>query len=219
MLKIIIFIIIFIYVILKLLKVKINIKSFFRKGFKKIDNDFGVVCVSAKQGEGKTLNCLHTLYDNKSKKIYSNISLTGLDYTSFTGLQGLLDLYYNEDIHDCVIFYDEIFSALTKSSKITTEVLAFLSQMRKRKILFITTCQEWLELPMTLRRYCRYNIEVHTFNTPFFCICIKSIFDAYSMKWDNLQNEYIAPKIGTEIYKPSKKIANSYDTYEVVKTT
>ena len=38
------------------------------------------------------------------------------------------------------------------------------------------------------------------------------------MKWDNLQNEYIAPIIQTTIKKCSKEIADSYDTFEVIKT-
>lgn len=37
------------------------------------------------------------------------------------------------------------------------------------------------------------------------------------MKWDNLENDYVAPIIRTTIKKCSKKIADSYDTFETIK--
>lgn len=54
---------------------------------------------------------------------------------------------------------------------------------------------------------------------PFFnfAISINHINDGYNMKWDNLQNEYVSPIIKTTIKKCSKAIADSYDTYEVIK--
>lgn len=39
------------------------------------------------------------------------------------------------------------------------------------------------------------------------------------MTWDNLQNEYVAPRLKTTIKKASKKLADSYDTFEVIKDT
>ena len=68
----------------------------------------------------------------KEMRIYANIdSLKGINYTYFNGFDNLLKL---RNQHDCIIFYDEIFTALTKSSRINTDVLDFLSQMRKRRI-------------------------------------------------------------------------------------
>lgn len=122
------------------------------------------------------------------------------------------------DKSDCIIVYDEIFTALTKTSKINTEVLDFLSQMRKRRIIFLTTAQEWLEINITLRRYCRYQIECNMLNILGLGILIKRFYDAEQMKWSQEDNEYVAPIVETTISKCNICVANSYDTFEQIKT-
>lgn len=39
----------------------------------------------------------------------------------------------------------------------------------------------------------------------------------YDMTWNNELNEYDAPIIKTTVKKCGKKIADSYDTYEIIK--
>ena len=194
---------------------KIKFKTFFKKGFRPNRGIFGVYCYCGKQGSGKTYSVIEFLRENKNKKIYANVSsIKGINYTYFSGFDNLLKL---QNEHDCIIFYDEIFTALTKSSKINSEVLSFLSQMRKRKIIFLTTAQEWLEIPMTLRRYCRYQIDCKM-RTFFVGILTKHMYDAEQMKWSNEDNEYIAPLITTTISKCNVVVANSYDTFEEIST-
>ena len=148
--------------------------------------------------------------------IYSNVSsIKGVKYTYFNGFDQLLEL---RDKTDCIIFYDEIFTALTKSSKMSKEVLDFLSQMRKRRIIFITTAQEWLEINITLRRYCRFQVECGMRNILGLGIITKHCYDAEQLKWSNDDNEYIAPLVETTIAKCNVKIANSYDTFEQIKS-
>ena len=147
------FIILIIALIYNFRNVRIKFKTFFKKGFKPNRGKFGVYCYCGKQGSGKTYSVVEFLRNNRDKKIYANISsLKDIDYTYFSGFDELLKL---RSEHDCIIFFDEIFTALTKTSKMTSEVLDFLSQMRKRRIIFLTTAQEWLEINITLRRYCR----------------------------------------------------------------
>lgn len=212
--KILIFIVIA-ALVYSLRNVKIKFKSFLKKGFRPNRGVFGVYCYCGKQGSGKTYSVVEYLRQNKNKKIYANISsLKDINYTYFNGFDELLNL---RSEHDCIIFYDEIFTALTKSTKINKEVLDFLSQMRKRKIIFLTTAQEWLEIPMTLRRYCRYQIDC-SMRTIFIGILIKHMYDAEQMKWSQLDNEYVAPLISTTISKCNVVVANSYDTFEQIKT-
>lgn len=64
-------------------------------------------------------------------------SLKNIDYTYFNGFDELLKL---RNKTNCIIVYDEIFTALTRQSKIDTDILDFLSQMRKRKIIFFDNC-------------------------------------------------------------------------------
>lgn len=196
-------------------KIRIKFKTFLKKGFAPKRGKFGVYCYCGKQGSGKTYSAVEFLKENSDKIIYSNVHLKGIDYTYFNGFNKLLELR-NE--HDCIIVYDEIFTALTKTSKTTTDVLDFLSQMRKRQIIFITTAQEWLEINMTLRRYCRYQIECKMINFLGLGILIKTFYDAEQMKWSQIDNEYVAPLLETSISKCNLEIANSYDTFEQIKT-
>lgn len=201
--------------VLKFKDTKIKFKTFFKKGFRPNRGTFGVYCYCGKQGSGKTYSVVEYLRNNKNKKIYANISsLKGVNYTYFNGFEELLKLRSETD---CIIFYDEIFTALTKTSKINKEVLDFLSQMRKRRIIFLTTAQEWLEIPMTLRRYCRYQIDCKM-RTFLLGILIKNMYDAEQMKWSQLDNEYVAPFITTTISKCNVEVASSYDTFEQIKT-
>lgn len=212
----IILVIIIMYIIKN--KIIIKFKTFFRKGFRAQRGNFGVYCYCGKQGRGKTLSVIEFLNENKDMKIYANIKTidkNSIDYTYFNGFDNLLKLR-NE--HDCIIVYDEIFTALTKSSRINQDVLDFLSQMRKRRIIFITTAQEWLEINITLRRYCRYQIECNIINVLNTSILIKQFYDAELMKWSQLDNEYIAPIVRTTISKCQLRIAQMYDTFEQIKT-
>lgn len=211
-----IFIMLIIIIVIRFRKTKIKYKTFFKKGFNAKRGRFGVYCYCGKQGSGKTYSVVEFLKQQKGVDIYSNInSVVGVDYTYFNGFNELLKL---KDKTDCIIVYDEIFTALTKQSKINTEVLDFLSQMRKRRIVFLTTAQEWLEINITLRRYCRYQIECNMFNIFRTGILLKRVYDAEQLKWSNEDNEYIAPLIETTISKCNLEVANSYDTFERIKT-
>lgn len=210
-----IFIIFIVVFIIKFRHTRIKWKTFFRKGFAPKRGQFGVYCYCGKQGQGKTYSAIEFLLQNSDMPIYANIgTIKGVDYTYFNGFDELLKL---RDKTDCIIVYDEIFTALTKTSRINTDVLDFLSQMRKRRIIFITTAQEWLEINITLRRYCRYQIECRMLNILGLGILIKRMYDAEQLKWDNLENEYIAPLLTTTISKCNVRVANSYDTFEQIK--
>lgn len=209
-------------VFVKFRHTKIKFKTFFKKGFAPQRGRFGVYCYCGKQGSGKTYSAVEFLLSNKDMKIYSNVrSLKGVKYTPIGGFDDLLKLRSETN---CIIFFDEIFTALSKksSSRLTrqqsNEVLDFLSQMRKRKIIFITTAQEWLEMDMTLRRYCRFQIECNMINFLGLGLLIKSCYNAEQMRWSANDNEYIAPLVETTISKCNKKVADSYDTFEQIKT-
>lgn len=214
---IILIIVFLVFLFIRFRHTKIKLKTFFKKGFAPKRGRFGVYCYCGKQGSGKTYSVVEFLKNQDSDvKIYSNISsLNGIKYTYFNGFDNLLKL---RDEHDCIIVYDEIFTALTKSTKLSNEVLDFLSQMRKRRIVFLTTAQEWLEINITLRRYCRYQIECKMLNILGLGILVKSMYDAEQLKWSNDDNEYIAPLIETTISKCNLSVAKSYDTFEQIKT-
>lgn len=112
-----------------------------------------------------------------------------------------------------VFIYDEIFTELQKKSVINTDVMDFLCQMRKRKIIFLTTAQEWAEIPLTFRRFCRYEIDCQMLNLFALGILIKRFRDAENMKWSDEDQEFVAPLISNTITKCRKYVASSYDTF------
>lgn len=215
--KVVIILVIFIIILLCFKnKIRIKFKTFLKRGFAPKRGKFGVYCYCGKQGQGKTYSVVEYLLKNKDKKIYTNLStLENIDFIQIHGFNDLLKL---RDEHDCIIFYDEIFTALTKTTKMTEEVLDFLSQMRKRRIIFLTTAQEWLEINITLRRYCRYQINCRMLNFLGLGILIKQFNDAENMKWSVNDNEYVAPLIETTVSKCNLDVANSYDTFEQIIT-
>lgn len=215
-----IILVLLIFVLYKFFKTtKIKWGTFFHKGLHIEKGRWGCACYSGKQGSTKTSSVIDFIFENVSDDypLYSNVkSIKGIKYTYFSGLQGFYDIL-NNGANNCIIFYDEIFTLFDRNSKIPKDFLSFLSQMRKRKIYFITTAQEWLEIPMTLRRYCRFNIQCSLLNIPFFpSLSFKQINDAERMKWDNEQNEYIAPLICNTISKLNLSTLNKYDTNETI---
>lgn len=204
-------------------KIVIHFKTFFRKGFKLKKDKYGVFCFTGKQGSGKTysavdfISCIHM----KNKKVITNVYSYYLSDKNniiyepdfYKIIKGFKNHLYTKDY---IIFYDEIFTLLAKG-KLDRSILSFISQLRKRSIYLITTAQEWLEINVTFRRYVRYQIDCKLVNLPFLGgVSINEINDGYNMQWDKDQNEYLAPRLRTTFKKCSLKIADSYDTFEVV---
>ena len=148
-------------------KIHIDFHSFFRKGFKKTDNTFGLYCYVGKQGKGKTYSAIKFLmnYKKNGYRIITNVKSFNV-FSDTIYLDNIYDIirFCKENIKDnkedkYIIFFDEIFTILEKNTRLNKEILSFLSQLRKRSIILITTAQEWAEINITFRRYCRYQID------------------------------------------------------------
>lgn len=178
---------------------------------------------ASKAGKGKTYSLVEYLLDNKKNiEVYCNIDgIENIDYTFYTGFEQLVQIKEQLDngtlIYDTdkqlVIVYDEIFTELQRYSKLNKDVIDFLCQMRKRKIIFLTTAQEWAEIPLSFRRFCRYEIQCNMLNIFGLGILIKRFGDAEQMKWDDELQEHVCPIVSTTITKCRRFIANSYDTF------
>lgn len=180
---------------------------------------FGVYCFTGKQGSGKTYSLNKFIRKHaKGKAIYSNITLEDLEYTHLVTIDELLAL---RDVRNCYIVYDEIFTLLSKTRHLPkgqADLLEeFLTQQRKQRNIFITTAQEWLNIPIEFRRFVRIQIECFTRPLGKLGGILKEVYyDAYNMAWDNMQNEYIAPLIRTKYSKYEKRFMETYDTFERV---
>ena len=141
----------------------------------------------------------------------------------YKGLDGLVEkkIEFDNGMYDnlikdkqVVFVFDELFTELTRHTTLSQQVQDFLCQLRKRKIIFLTTAQVWSELPLYLRRMCRYQINCNIINLPTYSILIKEFRDAENMKWDNDTQEHVAPTLETTITKCRKIISSQYDTME-----
>ncbi len=185
-----------------------------------------------KQGKGKTYSAVKFCIDRKLDtdcKIITNVeSFKMFRDTVYINnisdlIQYVLDYVDNsdEEVPNIIIFFDEIFTILEKQTRINKEILSFISQLRKRKIIFVTTAQEWLEINVTFRRYVRYQIDCNMFSFPILktAFLLNYINDGELLKWDKDANEYVAPRIATNFSKGNLSIIESYDTFETIKTS
>lgn len=215
--------IIIIYVLI-VKKVKIKWKTFLEKGFKPNKNIFGIYCYCGKQGNGKTLSITEYCNDMIDSSVSKDVLFMNLksynkkDYNYIGNLNDLLKLRNKTDI---VIVFDEIFTEISKLVKIDSQtakdIMDFLSQMRKRRIILLTSCQEWRLLPLYFRLYCRYQINCRLIRIPFFKgILIKNIIDGDNIKWDDEQQDFVGELVENTISHTRLSVANSYDTYETI---
>lgn len=231
---IIIFILALTFYYLKfVVKLSIDWKSLTRKGFKKIDNAFGLFCYTGKQGHGKTYSAVKFCIDRKLATnclIITNVQSFKVfsDTVFITDIQELIQYVLEfcentpkDQAPNILIFFDEIFTVLEKQTRISKDILSFISQLRKRKIVFVTTAQEWLEINVTFRRYVRFQIACNMYSFPISstAFVLNEINDGEQLKWSNEDNEYIAPRIQTNFSKGNISVIESYDTFETIKVS
>lgn len=223
---ILIFIVVFFKVVISN-KLYIDFKSFFCKGFKKFDNAFGLFAYTGKQGKGKTYSAINFAIEQKLK--FNYVILTNIksfkvfkDTKYFESIYDIIDYCtrFKDNDENVLILFDEIFTILEKSQAMAGEILSFISQLRKRKIIFITTAQEWSEINITFRRYVRYQISCNMISLPFLktAVLINKHNDGDGIKWNNDTQDFEAPLIRTKIQKGKLSIIESYDTFETIKS-
>lgn len=200
--------------------------SFCKRGFRKNDNKFGLYCYTGKQGKGKTYSCIKFLIRQKLTNNYIIITnVTSFNYFTDTIYIKKIDdiiefiIKHENDGKKYIIFFDEIFTVLEKKTAINKNILSFLSQLRKRKILFVTTAQEWSEINITFRRYVRYQISCNMFQIFGHAFIYNSINDGDQIRWNNDTQDFEAPRISANFAKCNKYIVDSYDTFQTIQTS
>lgn len=222
-----IFLIIIIFLLYFIISNHIHIdwKSLFKKGFSKNDNYFGLYCYTGKQGTGKTYSAINFLIKNKLQKDYiiiTNVKSFNIfkDTLYMPDINNIIDFVveHENDNKKYIIFFDEIFTILEKKTAINKKILSFISQLRKRKIIFVTTAQEWSEINITFRRYVRYQVSCNMFSIPILnrAFLINKINDGDEIRWNNDLQDFVAPTIATNFMKGNLMIIESYDTFETI---
>lgn len=204
----ILFIVLIYYIISN--HIHVDWKSLFKKGFSKNDNYFGLYCYTGKQGTGKTYSSVNFLIKNKLQNGY--IIITNVlsfnvfpDTLYMTDINEIIDfvISHEDDGNKYIIFFDEIFTILEKKTAINKKILSFISQLRKRKIIFVTTAQEWSEINITFRRYVRYQVSCNMFSIPILhkAFLINKVNDGDEIRWNNDLQDFVAPTIQTNFMK------------------
>lgn len=208
--------------------VRIDFKSFLRRSFRAKRGLWGTYVFNGEQGKGKTLSLATYVFNNKDKiRLFSNVQFYNVpNYTYFEDFDfvyTIISMIDNKEIDNrkeqVVIIWDELFSLLNKSTKLNKEIKSFLSQLRKRKIIFLTTCQSWPDIPLEFRRLCRFEIDCNCIPLINQSLLINVYKDAERMKWSDIEQEHVAPIVWTKIYQTNLCIANSYDTNQTIKAS
>lgn len=209
---------------------RVDFKSFFNKGFRKNNDDFGVYVFTGKQGTGKTFTCVNFLQKyihGKDIIIITNLKSLNIKnkkiiyIKKMTEIIQLINNSYDSN-YKYIIFYDEIFSFLNKNYKLSSHDLKllydFISQLRKREIILLTTAQVWADIPLSFRRQTRFQIGCKMFRLPIFnrAFLHYTFNDADNMKWDEDAQDFVAPTISTYFGKAKKSVTELYDTFEVI---
>lgn len=177
---------------------------------------------------GKTYSAIKFLINQKLEKDYIII-------TNVKSFNVFRDTIYEPNFYNIIeiskkliaegkkpiIFFDEIFTLLEKGTRLNKDILSFLSQLRKRKIILVTTAQEWSEINITFRRYVRYQISCNMFAIPICNIAFlfNSINDGDLIRWNNDTQDFEAPRVSANFSKGNKCYIEAYDTFETIQTS
>ena len=199
---------------MKILKNRIYLDSFIKRGVKTINDTWGVYFVTGYQGSGKNYfaTFMLTKFSN-DMKIYTNVKSLKIPYKNIEYFEKITDILDN--VEENVIFLiDEVSKKYTKNSYTDNSFYGWLQQSRKRGRIVILITQEWKEVPMWLRRPARYMFHTHQFLR--FPIFITTKGDAINQTFNTDTLEWECPIIERYIYKRNKSVANLYDTYEPI---
>ena len=188
----------------------------------------GYTVIPVNNGTGKTYSCVNFLIKNKI--LHDYIVITNVksfnafnDTIYMKNINDIIDFMveHENDEQKYILFFDEIFTILEKKTAINKKILSFISQLRKRKIIFVTTAQEWSEINITFRRYVRFQVSCNMYAFPFTKTAFlkNKINDGDGIKWDNDEQDWIAPTISTNFMKGNLDVIESYDTFETIETS
>lgn len=202
-------------------------KTLFKKGFTKNDDFYGLYEYDGKQGCGKTYSAVRFVKDMYEK--YNYIVITNIKsykaspHIYMDNILKIIEFYEGltqEEQSKYLLFFDEIFTILQRGTRMNNKILPFLSQLRKRGIIFVTTAQEWRLIPLEFRLYVRYQVSCKMISLPFTrsAFVINKVNDGTSIKWSDDDQDFIAENLQTNIMKGNKEIIELYDTFETIAT-
>lgn len=195
-----------------MLKIKIDTKSMFEKGLKSINEDFQVVLICGYMGSGKNYFSFYQA-DKIGRKVLTNVhsyhcvNNNLYDVSYFTFIEELYDNYEK----NLLVIIDECGKKFPKDCKIDKNFYSWLQHSRKTNRYVYLIFQEYLNVPQWIRGvanrvYTTRKVPLLPFQITSFGI---PILDLETKEW-GLQELKIL------LYKRTKRIGDSYDTYEII---
>lgn len=205
---------------MKIFKCDFKLDTFIHRQVKYVDDKFGVYLITGKQGTNKTYYAVYlTSLQDKSRVNYiktniHSLKIPGYNIQYFTKIEEI----YTDTDQNCIYIIDEVSRKYKKNTPTDTHFYAWLNQCRKRNRIAILITQEYKELPMWLRRPCKYNLCSSRIPilTKFWGIYNCAVGDGYNITFNKDEGEYETPIIQYNIYKRIRKYADMYDTFEPI---
>lgn len=177
----------------------------------------GIHIFTGEQGAGKTLKMVSVLFRMHEQypdaKIVSNMTLYGVDYIPYQGIEQLQNL--NNGKKGIIYVIDEIqtlFSSL-ESKDMPPSTLTVWSQNRKNRRVILGTTQRYTRVAKGIREQVSYHIECAV---PFLGFFRYRVIDG-AMYDENGKLPADAKPPHYSLYVPKPSIMDSYDTGEVIK--
>ena len=205
---------------MKIFKYDFKLDTFFKRKVSYIDDRFGVYLITGKQGTNKTYYSVYlTSLQNSSKVNYIKTNIHSLNIPGFRieYFTKITDIYFDTD-DNCIYIIDEVSRKYKKNTPCDNHFYAWLNQCRKRNRIAILITQEYKELPMWIRRPCKYNLNSTAIPilSKYFGLYCCSVGDGYNLTFNKDEGEYECPIIQKNIYKRIQIYANMYDTFEPI---
>lgn len=200
---------------------KIDLQSFFKhrtpeqKGF-----PTGSRVYYGYQGNGKTLSMVRYVLQLKKDFpdciVFSNVDIKDIPFHKISSPSDLARaLSTCNGRKGVLVCLDEahLFFNNTRGG-ISLDVLTAISQQRKDRRRIVFTTQIWEEMDISLRKQVPEIVKCRRILN----MIILTYYKGYTMKYNKMENEFIAEKDYTEIFKLNDELYNSYDTYQKIVT-
>lgn len=191
--------------------IKIDYKSFFKKGVPSLNEDFETCLICGSMGSGKSYYAIYKSEKElqRKKDVYTNIKSYKSDIHNIIKINNWGDIaQMGENDYNSLWIIDECSKRFPKDSKVDKDFYEFLQHSRKQNRHVYLIFQEYLQVPQWLRGVCNKVYTTHKLG--FICKTNLGIpiLDKDSLEWG-------LDTLGFTIYKRNKDIASKYDTREV----
>lgn len=192
-----------------MLKIKVDVKSLFKKGVKKRNEDFEVALITGEMGSGKSYLGVYKS-EEKKRKVFTNMKSYHSKELPVQYFTSLHELYLNSD-PNLFCLLDECSKWFPKDCKVDKAFYEWLQHSRKTNRYVYMIFQEYYMVPNWIR-----GVAKHVYTTsriPLINLCRTSygipVLDPDTKEWG-------IQELSIFLYKRNKSIAALYDTDEII---